>query len=268
MLHGVSRGGHWSERAARVATRHGLRTPSFEQAAEDYTDAVGESISGSSVRRITLSVCKEMAERKAEEAERASAPAQRGEDHRSHRVAAKDPITEQANVSSDGVMVRIREEGWKEVKVSVVSKVEIQPADPQRKSSTRRDAAGQKLSRRRGDTLVRLSEHSYCAGLWDADELGRHQYAEGLRRCIDRVEQLSPVNDGAPWIERITLTNFPQTVQIVDWTHASRRLWAVGHVLYGEGSEEARQWVGARLDDLWVGKGWAVVGTLKALDWG
>jgi hypothetical protein len=51
----------------------------------------------------------------------------------------------------------------------------------------------------------------------------------------------------------------------VDWGRASGRLWAVGHALYGEGSEEGKQWVEGRLDDLWVGKGWAVVGALKAL---
>jgi hypothetical protein len=256
---------HWSEGAARVATRHGLRAPSFKQAAEDYTDAVGGTASESSLRRVTLGTGEQMAEWKEEEAERASAPAQRGEDHRSRRVAAKDPITGQANVSSDGVKIRIRDEDWKEVKISVISRVEVQAPDPKRKSSTRRDPASSQPSRRQEDLLVRLSEHSYCAGLWDADELGRHQYAEGLRRRIDQVKRLSSVNDGAPWIERITLTNFPQAVQIVDWGHASGRLWAVGHALYSEGNEEGKQWVAACLDNLWVGKGWAVVGTLQAL---
>jgi hypothetical protein len=63
---------------------------------------------------------------------------------------------------------------------------------------------------------------------------------------------------GGPWIERITLTGFPQAVQIVDWGHASGCLWAVGHTLRSEGREEARQWVEAGLDDLWDGKGQAV----------
>ena len=259
---------HWSEGAARVATRHGLRAPSFRQAAEDYTDAVGGTISESSLRRITLGVSQEMEEWKDGEAERACAPVQGGEDHRSRRVVAKEPITGQANISTDGVKIRIREEGWKEVKISAISKVEVRPSDAKQKSATQRLESGfacLRPSRRGEDPQVRLSEHSYCAGLWDADESGRHQYTEGLRRCIDQVQRLSSVNDGAPWIERITFTNFPEAVQILDWGHASRRLWAVGHALYGESSEEARPWVEARLDDLWTGKGWAVVGTLKAL---
>jgi hypothetical protein len=113
---------------------------------------------------------------------------------------------------------------------------------------------------------VHLGDHSYCGGLWDADELGRHLYAEGLRRCIDQADRLSSVNDGARWIERIMLTNFPQAVQIVDWRHASGRLWTVGQTLYGEGSKQTKKWVESRLDDLWQGKGWEVVGDLRALD--
>jgi uncharacterized protein with beta-barrel porin domain len=85
-----------------------------------------------------------------------------------------------------------------------------------------------------------------------------------LRRCIDQAERLSSVNDGARWIGRIMLTNFPHAVQIVDWHHASGRLWTVGQSLYGEGSKQTREWVGKHLDDLWQGKGWAVVGDLQS----
>jgi len=262
------RADHWSEGAARVATRHGLRAPSFQQAAEEYTDAVGGAISESSLRRVTLGVGEEMAEWEEVEAERASAPAQRGEDPRSCRVATQDAIVGQANVSTDGTMIRLREEGWKEVKISAISQVEVQPPRAKRASATQRsgsDPINPRPSRREEDCQVHLRAHSYCAGLWDADELGRHQYAEGLRRGIDQVKRLSSVNDGAPWIERITLTNFPDAVQIVDWSHASGRLWTVGQALYGEGSDKTKVWVEANLDDLWAGKGWAVVGTLHAL---
>lgn len=112
---------------------------------------------------------------------------------------------------------------------------------------------------------MRLTAHSYCAGLWDADELGRHQYAKGLRG-IGRVERLSSVHDRAPWIKRITLTNFPEAVQIVDWSHVSGRLWAVGQAVFVEGSEKTKAWVEANLDALWARQGWAVVGALHALE--
>jgi len=252
-----------------VATRHGLRAPSFRQAAEEYSDAVGGVMSESSMRRITLGSGEKVAAWKAEEAGLASVPAQRGEDSRVRRVSAQDPLREQANVSTDGTMIRIRDEGWKEVKIGAISQVEVQPPGVEQadeSQQTRTDASLPRASRRAGEPQAHLSEHSYCAGVWDADELGRHLYAEGLRRCIDQAERLSSVNDGARWIGRIMLTNFPQAVQIVDWHHASGRLWKVGQSLYGEGTKRTRQWVGKRLDDLWQGKGWAVVGDLRALE--
>jgi hypothetical protein len=226
-------------------------------------------MSESSLRRITLEVGEEIAAWKEAEAERASAPAQRGEDPRSRRVAMQDPITGQANVSTDGTMIRLRDEGWKEVKISAISQVEVEPPGAEDARATQRsgaDPVAPRPSRRAQDPQVHLTAHSYCAGLWDADELGRHQYAEGLRRGIDQVKRLSSVNDGAPWIERVTLTNFADAMQIVDWSHAGGRLWAVGQALYGEGSDKTKTWVEANLDDLWAGKGWVVVGTLHALN--
>jgi hypothetical protein len=225
-------------------------------------------MSGSSLRRITQGVGEEIAAWKAAEAERASVPAQRGEGPRCRRVAMQDPIVGQANVSTDGTMIRLREEGWKEVKMSAISQVEVQPPAAKQGSSVPQsgsDSRQPRLSRREGDPQVHLMAHSYCAGLWDADELGRHLYAEALRRGIDQVQRLSSVNDGAPWIERITLTNFPEAVQIVDWSHASGRLWAVGQAVYGQGSDRTKAWVEANLDALWTGQGWTVVGALRAL---
>ena len=246
-----------------------MRAASFRQAAEEYSDAVGGAMSESSLRRLTLDSGEKVAAWKAEEAEQASAPAQRGEDPRVRRVAAQDALREQANVSTDGTMIRVRDEGWKEVKIGAISRVEVQPpgvGEADSSPQTRTGASPTCSSRRGEDPQVHLSDHSYCAGVWDADELGRHLYAEGLRRCIDQAERLSSVNDGARWIARIMLTNFPQAVQIVDWHHASGRLWTVGQALYGEGSKQTKEWVVKRLDDLWQGQGWAVVGDLRALD--
>jgi hypothetical protein len=225
-------------------------------------------MSESSLRRLSLGSGEKMAAWQAKEAEQASAPAQRGEDPRARRVAAQDPLREQANASTDGTMIRIRGEGWKEVKIGAISRVEVQHPGIEEEDAIQqtRNGTRSRSSRREEDPRVHLSDHSYCAGLWDADELGRHLYAEGLRRCIDQAKRLSSVNDGARWIERIMLTNFPQAVQIVDWHHASGRLWTVGQSLYGEGSKQTKEWVGKRLDDLWQGKGWAVVGDLRALD--
>lgn len=239
-----------------------VRAPSFEQAAEDYTDAVGSSISPMSVWRMTTSAGQVLARRKRVEAERASAPAQRGETPRTQRVAEERPIQGQGNLSTDGTMILIREEGWKEVKVSAFSQVKVLPPRPHLDQG---EGSSRRASRREHDLRVKLSQHSYVAGLWEADEFAKYQYAEGLRRGLERVEKLSSVNDAAPWIERITFTNFPKAVQIVDWAHASGRLHTVAQVVFGGGDTRATHWVELRLDELWSGQVEAVVEALQAL---
>jgi hypothetical protein len=144
-------------------------------------------------------------------------------------------------------MVLVRGEGWKEVKLTTISEVEVRPAKE-------RPAKESGASRRADDPVVKLKGHSYQAGLWDADTMALHQYTAGLRRGIDHCQRLSSVNDGAPWIERITELNFPEAVQIVDWPHAEGKLWKVGKAVFGEQSPEGKEWVEDQLDHLWAGK--------------
>jgi hypothetical protein len=243
-----------------VIARHGLREPSFELAAEAYTEAIGSSISGSSVRRVTQGFGRQLAQGKRQEAERAMVVGQVGESPQSRRVTLKDPIEEIGNVSSDGTMILIRGEGWKEVKMVAVSQVEALPPDSQKRRQRQREG------KRQHEQVVRLSRHSYCAGLWDADTFGDYQYAEGLRRGLDQLEHLSSTNDGAPWIKRVTETNFPQATQVVDWSHSVQRLWAVANAVYGQGKSKTAVWVKQQKDKLWEGQVEKVVQALDDLD--
>jgi hypothetical protein len=242
-----------------VATRLGLQSKSFDLAAASYTDAVGQSISGDSVERISEGWGRQIEAQREAEAERANAPAQRGESPTARRVAEQDPIAGAANISTDGGMVLIRGEGWKEVKLTAISEVEVRPA-------RERPSQESKASRRAEDPFVTLKGHSYQAGLWDADTMALHQYMEGLRRGIDHCQRLSSVNDGAPWIGRITDLNFPEAIQIVDWSHAEGRLWKVSKAVFGEQSPAGRGWVEERLDHLWGGDVQKVEAALQVLN--
>lgn len=250
---------HWSEGAARVAAREGLQAKSFDLAAEVYRDAVGGGISGDSVARITEGWGAQIDAKRAEEARLANAPAGRGDDPDERRPVAINLVAGRANISTDGAMVLTREEGWKEAKLTAVSAVEVL-------EGAGRAAKNDGASRRENDLLVRLTEHSYQAGIWNADTMCERQYAEGLRRGLDQVEKLSSVNDGALWIERITATNFPEAVQIVDWGHAGERLWMVGKAVFGEGTAGANEWTEEQLDKLWDGDVASVVRTLAGME--
>ena len=242
-----------------MATRQGLLAKSFDLAAEAYGDAVGQSMSADSLRRITEGWGRRVEEQRQEAAEQANGPGPREENPQERRIVEIGPIIGQANLSTDGGMVLIRGERWKEVKLTTISEVEVRPAVERLIKETG-------ASRRVTDPLVKLKGHSYQAGLWDADTMARHQYAEGLRRGIDRCQRLSSVNDGAPWIERITDLNFPEAVQIVDWPHAGGKLWTVSKAVFGEQSPEGQGWVEERLDHLWAGKVKKVEAALEALD--
>jgi hypothetical protein len=252
------RADHWSAGAARVATRQGLQAPSFALAAESYREAVGGSMSADSLRRLTEGWGAGVAERRTDEAARASGPAVVGESPRTQRVAEVDPLAAQASLSTDGAMVLIRTDGWKEVKIVAISAVSVQAA-------AARSVAPAHPSRRDEDPLVTLSGHSYQAGLWDADTFAPYQYAEGLRRGLEHCERVTSTNDGAPWIDRVTRLNFPAAPQIIDWSHAAEHLWTVAHAVHGDHTSAAKHWAATQLDALWTGQVAEVVQTLDRL---
>jgi hypothetical protein len=241
-----------------VASRLGLQGKSFDLAAEAYEDAVGGSMSADSLRRVTMGTGQAMDAYRDEEVEQVyTLPEPKR--FAQAEVRTIEPLEAQANISTDGGMVLIRDEGWKEAKLATISEVEVKAAQESKPSPD-------PSSRRAQDPCVRLHRHSYQVGLWDAAEMGQHQFVEGLRRGLERCEPLSSVNDGARWIARITDMNFPQAVQIVDWRHAETRIWNVANTIFGERTPEAKQWTEVRLDHLWEGDGHIVVKALQQLN--
>lgn len=235
---------HWSEGAAQVIVRSGLQAASFTQAAEWYQSGVGGSVSGESVRLLTEGWGKKMEEKRREEVEKVYAE----EEPQAVEavVQPKDPLEGMINVSSDGGMVLIREEGWKEAKMSVFSGV------VQEKEASEEEQS------------IRLEKHSYQVGLWDAESLGQHQYLEGARRGIGEHYSLTSVNDGAPWIERVTRLNYPQAVMILDWQHACEHLRQAGYSLFEDQPSQAKQWSKEQIERLWYGQADQVIETLNA----
>lgn len=232
-----------------MATRQGLQAKSFALAAEAYSDAVGAAMSPDSLQRVTQGWGQAVEARRVAEAQQVFESEEANPGSAPPMLKGSEPISGPANLSTDGGMILLRQEGWKEVKLSAISQVERKPDELH------------------GEVRVVLKRHSYQAGLWEADEMGQHQYLEGLRRDLTGCSRLSSVNDGALWIERITTHNYPQALQILDWGHADERVWKVAKAAFGEGSQPARQWAERCLDRLWEGRPEEVVCALQALDW-
>jgi hypothetical protein len=243
----------WSPGIARIVTRQGLLGKSFTQAAEAISDALGCAMSRESVRQVTQAWGA-----KVEVERQALAEQLFAEDRATPAMPALiHPLEKQASISTDGGMVLLRGEGWKEVKLVAISSV--RPKTASERSET-------KGSRRYApwEPQMMIEGHSYQAGLWEADTAGQHQYVEALRRGVPECFKVSAVADGAAWIERITSENFPDAVQIVDWFHATEKLWFIGKHYYPNSSER-EAWVNQQLDALWQGKTQAVITALSQL---
>jgi hypothetical protein len=89
--------------------------------------------------------------------------------------------------------------------------------------------------------------------------------AEARRRGLGRAKIVYLVMDGAVWLWDLAEDRFREAVKTLDFHHASEHLWAVGRVLYGDGSAETTAWVEKLLHSLRHGKQARVVRRLQQL---
>ena len=236
------RADHWSVGVARVAVRQGLQAKSFKLAADLFTDATGCGMSREAMRQVTQGWGKTVEQKRKQEMGLLFDPSS----SQPVTIEVVNPVVKQASLSTDGGMVHVRGEGWKEVKVVTISAVR-----PKKESEKGSHPDGRRYQPY--EPQMMLANHSYQAGLWNADQMAPYQYLEGQRRQVDQCDKVSSTNDGARWIERITAENFPQATQIVDWFHAAEKMWHIGKQTIAD--KEARTtWVTQRLDDLWWGR--------------
>ena len=119
------------------------------------------------------------------------------------------------HVTADGVMVRIREEGWKEAKVGSVYEV-----DSERKACDIR----------------------YTATLADRDTFGRQLYRLAGEPEAAMTRRMTFISDAARWLDELRDLAFPLAVRIVDFWHVTEYLWKVANAFYEEGSAKAKAW--------------------------
>ncbi len=244
----------WSSGAERVMIQHGLHGPSFEEGAALFSESVGLVVSGESVRQVTEGWGKRVAAKRGEEAEALMAGAMAEE----AQVQVQDSLTEaeRVNVSSDGGMVRLREEGWRECKMCVYSEVVVKEVEQE----------GVEVEGEETRLKVHLRRHSYQAGIWEAETFAKYQYAEGVRRGVQPdAQKMSSVNDGALWIERVTRRNYPQATLILDWAHVRQHLSETAESVFGAESEAGKAWCAAQEEELWYRGPEQVLATLQRL---
>jgi hypothetical protein len=86
---------------------------------------------------------------------------------------------------------------------------------------------------------------------------------EATRRGFTQAPRCVVLGDGSAWIWNTASELFPQAIQILDRFHAKQHLSDVGKIIYGANSEERKQWIQQRYDELDEGR---IEPLLQALD--
>lgn len=203
------------------ALRLAVEIPSHRRAAEAFCDLTGVAMAKSTLQRLCQEAGLAVAAQQAHEAQAMVAvPTHEQEVVFRERV---EPDSAVMSVSADGVLIHLKQEGWKEVKVASISAVEpVQSAD----------ALGEG---------VQLTHHSYRAGLWEARSFGHHLWAEACRRGLEQAQQVVCVSDGAVWIWALMFICFARRIEVLDWWHAVQRLWTLASGRLS--SDEVAAWV-------------------------
>jgi hypothetical protein len=182
-------------------------------------------------------------------------------------IPAHDPIQAHASVSIDGLTVRIRDEGYREVKMVSVSEVtEVEKAElPDWEGAGCEGLATRQAEEGRQDR-VKLERHSYRVVLGEKAAFAPALKAELARRRVYDGEDLTTVNDGADWIWDLVQSYLPAwRVEVLDWCHAMQNLAKASNAAWGEGTEESRLWLAARENELWQGQRMQVDNALHRL---
>jgi hypothetical protein len=139
-------------------------------------------------------------------------------------------------LSMEGGMVNIRQEGWKELKVSLIG--DVVSADPPDSSVIPK---------------VHTMPLTYTAVLGDVEAFAPVLVRAAQAYGFFEAEQSSIPADGASWIWGIADRHFPQSTQIVDCYHARQHLAEAAQARFPDRPQQAAAWLQAQSEILFEG---------------
>lgn len=146
---------------------------------------------------------------------------------------------QQKGISLDGGMINIREEGWKEFKVGTVFDVE--------QRLERDERTGELAERAHGVHMT------YAAMLGTAEQFAPALWTIAVAHQVPSATDSSVSADGAEWIWNLVADYFPDSVQIIDWYHATQHVASAAQALYPQDEQKAQTWFDHRCEDLFQG---------------
>lgn len=131
------------------------------------------------------------------------------------------------HVGADGVMVHIRAEGWKEMKIGAYYKLD-------------------------GTEEREMKDVRYVATSESRETIGQQLYELAGRPNLEKSKEIGFISDGAQWLEDMRKEQFPKSVGILDFYHAAGYIGDVGKSFYEE--QEAEEWIKKKCKQLKKGK--------------
>lgn len=156
-----------------------------------------------------------------------------------------DPLAYRS-VSMDGGMIHIRQEGWKEMKVGLVS--------------------GLQHEWEREKPRTRLVHLDYTAVIGTVETFAPALWELSVRNEIPYAGRTAVVADGAAWIWRLCADYFPGSTQIVDWYHARQQLAHAAELRHPDNDVGAQRWYEKMSPHLFHGEVWKIIHDLKQHD--
>lgn len=235
---------HWSEAVAQQAVWL------YGQIEDDLAEQILKKIGGLEISDTSIWRRAQKWGEKIRLVEQARAQAAVGLPQRGQIIRGMRPHGKRMGVAMDGVMIPLRKEGWKELKVGDVFEIEMRSeADPDTHETVEQAHA---------------VKNSYTAVLGGTAPFGRAVWAEAWRREIPEAAETIVIGDGAPWIWNLVGEHFSTSRQVVDWYHAKEHLYTAAHHLFGEGNEAIR-WGKGMETPLYQGQAYRVAEELRTL---
>lgn len=224
----------WSEGLKREAVWLSGVAASYELAAEVLARIGQLSVSRSSIWRCVQEAGEQFRRVEEAECERAMLLPERWE------PPSRAEVTDQRmGAGLDGLLIHLREEGWKEVKIGTVFEVEVEPT---------RDPLTQEWVE-----AAHATHNSYVAHLGGAETVGEMTWTEARRRGWEQAQETQVIGDGAVWIWNQAALHFPKSRQLVDWYHAKQHLIEAARALKTEGTPAFSRWLNSRTTQLYQG---------------
>ena len=215
---------NWSEGLAKEAVWLSGTMDSFEEAEEALVRIGHVSMSDSTIWRRVDKWGEQFEALEKERQEAAQQQAQRGT---VGRPASKSE--QRLGVGIDGAKIHIRQEGWKELKVGCLFEIEVRPIfEPETKEWLEQGHA---------------VNNRYLAHLGGPEQFGELMWAAAYQQGWEQHYDTQAIGDGAAWIWNLINLHFYDSLQTIDYYHATEHLTKAADLLYPADHAAAHRWL-------------------------